>query len=148
MGTNSQELLFGVHRKLDEFKAVQEENKILRSRLAVFGAATLAQGATDGIVVARVDELSPGDLRELALAVRQQVGIRAVVLGGLTPEGGVSLVAAVTPTSGLSATALIKDAAKAVGGGSGGKGDIATAGGKLPEHLPEALRLAEVAARS
>ncbi|MBJ7361350.1 MAG: alanine--tRNA ligase [Ilumatobacteraceae bacterium] len=148
LGTNSQELLFGVHRKLDEFKAVQEENKLLRSRLAVFGAATLAQGATDGIVVARVDELSPGDLRELALAVRQQVGIRAVVLGGLTPEGGVSLVAAVTPTSGLSATALIKDAAKAVGGGGGGKGDIATAGGKLPEHLPEALRLAEVAARS
>ena len=148
LGTNSQELLFGVHRKLDEFKAVQEENKILRSRLAVFGAATLAQGATDGIVVARVDELSPGDLRELALAVRQQVGIRAVVLGGLTPEGGVSLVAAVTPTSGLSAAALIKDAAKAVGGGGGGKGDIATAGGKLPEHLPEALRLAEVAARS
>jgi len=70
------------------------------------------------------------------------------VLGGLTPEGGVSLVAAVTPTSGLSATALIKDAAKAVGGGGGGKGDIATAGGKLPENLPEALRLAEVAARS
>ncbi|MSO39140.1 MAG: alanine--tRNA ligase [Ilumatobacteraceae bacterium] len=148
LGTSSQELLIGVHRKLDEFKVVQEENKLLRSRLAVFGAATLAQGATDGIVVARVDELSPGDLRELALAVRQQVGIRAVVLGGLTPEGGVSLVAAVTPTSGLSATALIKDAAKAVGGGGGGKGDIATAGGKLPEHLPEALRLAEVAARS
>ena len=148
LGTSSQELLFGVHRKLDEFKVVQEENKLLRSRLAVFGAATLAQGATDGIVVARVDELSPGDLRELALAVRQQVGIRAVVLGGLTPEGGVSLVAAVTPTSGLSAAALIKDAAKAVGGGGGGKGDIATAGGKLPEHLPEALRLAEVAARS
>ena len=148
LGTSSQELLVGVHRKLDEFKAVQDENKILRSRLAVFGATSLAQGAHEGIVVARVDELSPGDLRELALAVRQQVGIRAVVLGGLTPEGGVSLVAAVTPSSGLSATALIKDAAKVVGGGGGGKGDIATAGGKLPEHLPEALRLAEVAARS
>ena len=148
LGTSSQELLVGVHRKIDEFKAVQDENKILRSRLAVFGATSLAQGAHEGIVVARVDELSPGDLRELALAVRQQVGIRAVVLGGLTPEGGVSLVAAVTPSSGLSATALIKDASKVVGGGGGGKGDIATAGGKLPEHLPEALRLAEVAARS
>jgi alanyl-tRNA synthetase len=147
LGTSSQELLVGVHRKLDEFKAVQEENKLLKSRLAVFGATSLAQGAQEGIVVARVDELSPGDLRELALAVRQQVGIRAVVLGGLTPEGGVSLVAAVTPSSGLSATELIKDAAKVVGGGGGGKGDIATAGGKLPEHLPEALRLAEVAAR-
>ena len=80
LGTSSQELLVGVHRKIDEFKAVQDENKILRSRLAVFGATSLAQGAHEGIVVARVDELSPGDLRELALAVRQQVGIRAVVL--------------------------------------------------------------------
>jgi alanyl-tRNA synthetase len=37
---------------------------------------------------------------------------------------------------------LIKDAAKAVGGGGGGKGDIATAGGKNPEGLDEALRIA------
>jgi alanyl-tRNA synthetase len=37
---------------------------------------------------------------------------------------------------------LIKDAAKAVGGGGGGKGDIATAGGKNPEALDEALSIA------
>ncbi|MGI9645407.1 MAG: DHHA1 domain-containing protein, partial [Ilumatobacteraceae bacterium] len=44
----------------------------------------------------------------------------------------------------------LKDAAKAVGGGGGGKGDIATAGGKNPDGIAEALRLAAeaVAARS
>jgi alanyl-tRNA synthetase len=41
---------------------------------------------------------------------------------------------------------LIKDAARAVGGGGGGKGDVATAGGKDPSGIPEALELAARAA--
>ena len=48
--------------------------------------------------------------------------------------------------SGKVAGDLIKDAAKAVGGGGGGKGDIATAGGKNPDGLDEALRIAAEAA--
>ena len=74
-------------------------------------------------------------------------GVDIVVLGGVTDTGGVSLAAAVTAASGRTAGDLIRDAAKAVGGGGGGKGDIATAGGKHADGLPEALRLAEAAAR-
>ena len=62
-----------------------------------------------------------------------------MVLGGVSDSGGVALVAAVTPASGLKAGDLIKDAAKQVGGGGGGKGDIATAGGKNPAALDDAL---------
>ena len=40
-------------------------------------------------------------------------GIRAVVLGSAPDSGGVALVAAVTPDSGLNASELIADAAKA-----------------------------------
>ncbi len=47
----------------------------------------------------RVDGLAPGDLRELAIAVRNLPGVDAVVLVGETPTGGVALVAAVTPGS-------------------------------------------------
>ncbi|MGH9134440.1 MAG: DHHA1 domain-containing protein [Ilumatobacteraceae bacterium] len=43
---------------------------------------------------------------------------------------------------------MIREAAKAVGGGGGGKGDIATAGGKHPEGLDDALRLALAAANA
>jgi alanyl-tRNA synthetase len=66
----------------------------------------------------------------------------------VSDTGGVSLVAAVTPAAGKVAGDLIKDAARAVGGGGGGKGDVATAGGKNPEGLDEALRIALRAAQA
>ena len=50
------------------------------------------------------------------------------------------------PATGIQASSLIKDAAKAVGGGGGGKGDVATAGGRDPAGLDEALRIAADAA--
>ena len=61
------------------------------------------QAAVDGVVVAGVDGLDRDDLRELALAVREQPGIRAVVLGGAPEGGGAALVAAVATGSGLNA---------------------------------------------
>ncbi|MDO8391959.1 MAG: alanine--tRNA ligase [Actinomycetota bacterium] len=146
VGSAADDLLAGVQRRLDEIKALQDEVKLLRGKLATGQAGELAADATNGRVVARVDGLSPGDLRDLAIAVRQQAGVEIVVLGGISDTGGVSLVAAVTPASGRVAGDLIKDAAKAVGGGGGGKGDIATAGGKNAAGLDEALRIAGAAA--
>jgi alanyl-tRNA synthetase len=136
----------GVQRKLDEIKSLQAELKQLRAQLATGRAADLAAGAEDGIVVERIDGVDPGDLRDLAIAVRQQPGVRRVVLLGETPSGGVSLVAAVQPDEGIPAADLITSAARAVGGGGGGKGDIATAGGKDPSGLDEAMRIAREAA--
>ncbi len=146
VGTSTDDLVGGVQRRLDEIKALHDEVKVLRATLATGRASELAAEAIGDVVVSRIDGLSPGDLRELAVAVRQQ-GIEVVVLGGISDSGGVSLVSAVQPTSGKVAGDLIRDAAKAVGGGGGGKGDIATAGGKNPDGLDEALRIAEAAAR-
>jgi alanyl-tRNA synthetase len=147
VGTSADDLVGGVQRRMDEIKALSEELKALRARLATGRATELAESAADGVLVTRIDGLSPNDLRDLAIAIRQQ-GVGSVVLGGVSDTGGVSLVAAVQPTSGKVAGDLIKDAARAVGGGGGGKGDIATAGGKNADGLPEALRIAEAAARA
>ncbi|MFM2077899.1 MAG: alanyl-tRNA synthetase, partial [Actinomycetota bacterium] len=146
VGTAPDDLVPGVQRRLDEIKSLSDELKQLRAQLATGRAGELAAEAIGDVVVTRIDGLSPGDLRELAVAVRQQ-GVGAVVLGGISDTGGVSLVAAVQPGSGKVAGDLIRDAAKAVGGGGGGKGDIATAGGKNPDGLDDALRIAEAAAR-
>jgi alanyl-tRNA synthetase len=146
VGAPVDDVLDGVQRKLDEIRALNEEIKSLRGRIAMGRATELAAIAHDGVVVTRVDGLTPGDLRELAIAVRQQPGIRLVILIGETSSGGVGLVAAIEPGSGEPASALIKDAARAVGGGGGGKGDVATAGGKDPSGIPEALELAARAA--
>jgi alanyl-tRNA synthetase len=139
-------VLDGLARKLEEMDGLRREMKQLRAKLATGQASEAAAAAVDGIVVTRVDGLDPGGLRDLALAVRQQPGIRAAVLLGLTETGGVALVSAVTPESGLVAGDLIKAAAKAVGGGGGGKGDVATAGGKNPAAIDEAVGLARTAA--
>jgi alanyl-tRNA synthetase len=146
LGTPTDDLLDGVQRKLDEIKELHDEIKALRSQLAAGRATELAAIAHDGVVVTRVDGLTPGDLRELAVAVRQQPGIRLVILIGETSTGGVGLAAAVQPGGDRPASELIKDAARAVGGGGGGKGDIATAGGKDAAGIPAALELAARAA--
>ena len=135
----------GVLRKLDELRALGDENKQLRARLARTQASEVANGAVDGVVLRRIDGLAPNDLRELAIAVRNAPDVDVVVLAGETSTGGVSLAAAVTPGSPFEAAALIRDAAKAVGGGGGGKGDVATAGGKDPAGIDQALELAREA---
>jgi alanyl-tRNA synthetase len=135
----------GVQRKLDEIRALNDEVKQLRAKLATGRAYEIAGDAVDGAVVARVDGLAPGDLRELAIAVRNGPDVDIAVLIGETPTGGVAIVAALTPGSPFDPAALIRDAAKAVGGGGGGKGDIATAGGKDPSAIGEAMELAREA---
>jgi alanyl-tRNA synthetase len=145
VGTPTDDLLAGVQRRLDEMKSLNDEIKSLRGQLAVGRASELAAIAHDGVVVTQVDGLAAGDLRELAIAVREQPGIGVVVLIGETTSGGVGLVAAVKPGSGRPASDLIKEAARAVGGGGGGKGDIATAGGKDVSGIPTALELASQA---
>ncbi len=146
VGSTTDDLVSGVQRKLDEVRSLQDEIKALRGQLAVGRAAELAAIATDGVVITQVDGLAPGDLRDLAIAVRQRPDIRLVVVVGETPSGGVALVAAVDPATGVNAADLLKDAAKAVGGGGGGKGDVATAGGKDVSGIAEALQRAAVAA--
>ena len=146
VGTRPEDALSGVMRKLDDLKSAQDELKALRAKFATGRAVELAGDAVDGLVVARVDGIAAGDLRDLAVAVRQNAGVRAVVLGGVTDTGGVSLVSATTSSISCSAADLLKEAARAVGGGGGGKGDVATAGGKNVEALDLALSLAREAA--
>jgi len=146
LGVQPSEMAAAVQRKLDEIKGLQDEVRQLRSVQARSRSRELQAKAVRGVVVERVDGLEPGDLRELALAIREAADVRAVVLGGVSPAGGVALVAAVRQGLGAQAGDLIKEAAKKVGGGGGGKGDIAAAGGKDASALDAALDLARAAA--
>jgi alanyl-tRNA synthetase len=143
---SAEEVVEGIERLRDESKALREELKQLRKQAAGAGAGTLAGEALDGIVVARRDGMDRDALKDLAVAVRDQPGVRGVVLIGEPDGGGVALIAAVTKDSGLNASALIADAAKAVGGGGGKAPDLAVAGGRDPSKIDQALDLARAAA--
>ena len=86
-------------------------------------------------------------LLELADRIRQRAGDAAVVLGGAS-EGKVALVASFSDAAiakGLSAAEVIKSAAQLVGGGGGGRENVAQAGGRDPEKLDDALAAAREA---
>jgi alanyl-tRNA synthetase len=96
----------------------------------------------DGVKVLsqKVPNLDRAALRQLADQIKNQLESGVVVLG-TADDGKVSLVAMVTDdlTDWVKANELIQKIARMVGGGGGGKPDMAEAGGKNPAALDAAL---------
>lgn len=146
VGVPVDDLLQGLGRRLDELGELRRRIDDLRRGAALGRADDLAADVTDGLVVAEVPDIDRDSLRDLALAVRDHDGVRAVVLGTAPAGGGVAMVAAVAADSALDAGALLADAAKTIGGGGRPNPDLTVVGGKSPEHLAEALEQARAAA--
>ncbi len=139
VGVAPDDLVEGIERRLGELKGLRDELKLLRKELAGNQAGELESAAVDGVLVAQVDSDSRDALRDLAVALRDRPGMRAVVLGSSPGGKGAALVAAVTPDSGLNAAELIADATRSIGGGGGKGAGLAVAGGRDPDGLPAAL---------
>ena len=146
IGVPVDDLLQGLGRRLDELGELRRSIGDLRRDAALGRADDLAADASDGLVVAEVPDIDRDSLRDLAVAVRDHDGVRAVVLGTVPAGGGVAMVAAVAADSALDAGALLADAAKTIGGGGRPNPDLTVVGGKSPEHLAEALEQARAAA--
>jgi len=127
------------------------EREIERVRVAQLLAAAgeLAEGATDvfgvGFVGHRADGAGAGDVRKLALDVRGRMpaGKPSVVTIIGSSNGKPAVVVAVNDearTWGVSANALVKVAAAALGGSGGGKDDVAQGGGASVAGVDQALR--------
>ena len=141
MAVAPDELLDTATRRVGELKTMRKELDQLKKSAARAQAMSLASSAVDGVIVARVEAGSRDDVRDMAVALRDSAGIRAVVLGA-SPEGkGVAIASAVRPDSGLHAYELIAEALKLVGGGGSKSADLAVAGGKNAENLDSALEL-------
>jgi alanyl-tRNA synthetase len=97
------------------------------------------------IVTAEIPGGTAQSLRELIDRLRRKTAPLAVLLGTRQDEGKVMLVAGLSRElvdRGLSAVEWIRQPAELVGGGGGGRPDMAQAGGKAPERLSEALEAA------
>jgi alanyl-tRNA synthetase len=140
------EVVDGARKRLEEVRALRKEIDVLKKQAAAGEAVALADRAVDGVVVARVDDVSRDALREMALALRDRPGVRAVVLGGAPEGGGAALVAAVAPDSGLDASMLIEPGKKLIKGGGGKDPLLSVAGGKDAGGIDDALDQARRAA--
>jgi alanyl-tRNA synthetase len=96
-----------------------------------------------GVVVAEVKALKGSALKDISDQIRQQENAVAVLLGSVD-DGRAYLVVNIDSSlvdRGLDAVAVAREAAKKIGGGAGGRPDLAEAGGKNPEGLPEAYEV-------
>lgn len=91
-------------------------------------------------VIAQVSAEKADDLRQMADILRDKMGSGIVVLAA-EMEGKASVLVAATKdlANTFHAGQLIREAAKLVGGGGGGRPDLAQAGGKNPEKIAQAL---------
>ncbi|MGH8901225.1 MAG: alanine--tRNA ligase [Egibacteraceae bacterium] len=139
---------------LDRLRATEKELARARTEALLASAGRLVAGVERvdgaGIITAAVEGADLQGLRALALEVRHRLGSGVVVLGTATAEGTAQLVAAVSSDlagRGVVARDVLAPGARLVGGGAGGKSDIAQAGGREGARLADALEAARAAAR-
>jgi alanyl-tRNA synthetase len=125
----------------------QKEIAQLRRQLAHLEFEALLQHVqrVEGVQVlaARVEATRVETLREMSDWFRNRLGSVVIVLGAVIDDRP-SFVSAVTPDlveRGVRAGNLIKEVARVVGGGGGGRPTMAQAGGRDPNRLDEALNL-------
>ncbi len=127
-------------RRFDKAQA-QAGGRDVRSAAAALLAAAEDCGGTR-VIVGEVPAAGPEQVREALDYLRREAGSAAIMLG-CAAESKVLLFAAMTDdlvARGLRAGDLIQAVAPAVGGGGGGKPQLAQAGGKNPQGLPQALQ--------
>ena len=101
----------------------------------------------DGVklLAAKLQDFDLEALRSFGDLLKQRLGSGVIVLGSVI-AGKVGLVSFVTSDlvrrEGLHAGAIVQEVARLVGGGGGGRPDMAQAGGKDPARLDEALQAA------
>jgi len=128
-----------------QLKEAQKQLESLQLKLASLqsrGALDEAREVKGVKVLARkVENVDRNNLRVLADRLRTEMKSGVVVLGSPV-DGKVSLVVMVSSdlVPALDASKLIRDIAPIVGGGGGGKPELAEAGGKDPSRLDEALQ--------
>lgn len=138
---------------LARLKDAEKEIEKFRAEKVLQAAAGLAEGAGDvrgvAVVAARVpDGTAAEDLRRLVLDVRGRIpGERPAVVALFSVAAGRPLTVIATNEAarerGLKAGDLVRTAAKTLGGGGGGKPDIAQGGGQDPQAVGEAVAAVE-----
>ncbi len=124
---------------------LQKELAQLRQKMAQQETKSLLDNAVEvngvRLLATQVEAPDIDTMRQMTDWFRDQLGSSVVVLGSVINDKPM-LIAAVTNDlipRGMHAGNLVRDAAKIMGGGGGGRPNMAQAGGKDSDKLPEAL---------
>ena len=138
-----------VQNLFTELKDLQRENESLQAKLANVQAGDILENIqTVGdytLIAEQLDAKDMDQLRQMADKWREKDASDVLVLA-LGADGKVNMLVAMNEKAlagGLKAGDLIKEIAPKVGGGGGGRPDMAQAGGKKPEGIKDAFQAAK-----
>lgn len=132
-----------------EMKALQSEIESLKSKAAkdALGDVMNQVKEVNGVrlLATAVEDVDMNGLRDLGDQLKEKLGEGVVVIAS-SASGKVNLIAMATDEAmekGAHAGNLIKGIAALVGGGGGGRPNMAQAGGKNPAGIPDAIAKVE-----
>lgn len=142
---SEKDILSRLQGQLDDLKQKEKEILSLKKEISKGFEEELINGIKEikgiKVIAAALDDVDADSLRELADKLRDKIKDGVVVLG--SNNGGKVMFAAMASksvvTKGIHCGKIVKEVASIAGGGGGGRPDMAQAGGKKPEKLPEAI---------
>lgn len=147
--TNVSELGDRIDNLLEEVKALKSENDQLKSKLANEAMGNAAENIVDvkgvKLLAMKVEGVEMNELRNLGDQLKKDTEDGVVVLASQV-DGKVNLMVMAGESAvkkGAHAGNIVKAIAGFVGGGGGGRPNMAQAGGKKPEGIDEALLAAK-----
>lgn len=147
--TNVSELGDRIDNLLEEVKALKSENEQLKSKLANEAMGNAAENIVDvkgvKLLAMKVEGVEMNELRNLGDQLKKDTDDGVVVLASQV-DGKVNLMVMAGESAvkkGAHAGNIVKAIAGFVGGGGGGRPNMAQAGGKKPEGIDEALLAAK-----
>ena len=147
--TESVQLVRRIHTMNDEIKALSSENEKLKAELANNALGDVSDNVVEikGVkfVATKVDNVDMNELRNLGDKIKNEIGSGVVLVVSAIGSDKVNMIAMATDDAvakGAHSGNLIKAVASLVGGGGGGRPNMAQAGGKNPAGIPELLKKA------
>ena len=146
--TSTQEVEARVRALMEENDSLQREREAMERRLSLQSAEALLDSVQEvagvSVLAVRATAANADSLREMGDYLRDKMRSGVVVLGSVINDRPM-LVSMVTSDlvsdKGLNAADIARTAARAIGGGGGGRPEVAQAGGRDASKLDDALAL-------
>ena len=139
-----------ISHMLAEIKTLTGENESLKSKAASQAMGNVMDRVCEVLGVkflgVNIPNVEMNELRNLGDDLKEKLGSGVIVLASEVAADKVNLITMATEDlvkKGVHAGNIIKEVAKTVGGGGGGRPNMAQAGGKLPAKINEALEVAK-----
>ena len=146
--TTTNDLVAKITSMNEEIKQVESENEKLKAKMASDSLGDAMSDVTEvsgvKLLAKKLENIDMNELRNLSDSLKEEIGEGVVVLVSVSNDKANMVITATDDAieKGAHAGNMIKELAALIGGGGGGRPNMAQAGGKDPSGADEAVKKA------